>query len=27
MYHLVYSWNNTFIKHVSFNEAWLAERL
>jgi predicted neuraminidase len=24
---LVYSWNNTFIKHVSFNEAWLAERL
>ena len=27
MYHLVYLWNNTFIKHVSFNEAWLAERL
>ncbi|AZC27441.1 MULTISPECIES: sialidase family protein [Pseudomonas] len=27
MYHLVYSWNNTFIKHVSFNAAWLAERL
>lgn len=27
MYHLVYSWNNTFIKHVSFNQAWLAERL
>lgn len=27
MYHLVYSWNNTFIKHVSFNEAWLQERL
>jgi predicted neuraminidase len=27
MYHLVYSWNNTFIKHVSFNEAWLSERL
>lgn len=27
MYHLVYSWNNTFIKHVSFNEAWLEERL
>ncbi len=26
-YHLVYSWNNTFIKHVSFNEAWLAEHL
>ncbi|KFE55109.1 sialidase family protein [Pseudomonas syringae] len=27
MYHLVYSWNNTFIKHVSFNDAWLAERV
>jgi predicted neuraminidase len=27
MYHLVYSWNNTFIKHVTFNDAWLAERL
>ncbi|KAE9647834.1 hypothetical protein EJA70_03900 [Pseudomonas sp. PB103] len=27
LYHLVYSWNNTFIKHVSFNEAWLEERL
>lgn len=27
MYHLVYSWNNSFIKHVSFNEAWLEERL
>lgn len=27
IYHLVYSWNNTFIKHVSFNEAWLAEQL
>ncbi|MGW8461516.1 sialidase family protein [Pseudomonas sp. CLCA07] len=27
MYHLVYTWNNTFIKHVSFNEAWLSERL
>ncbi|POA21330.1 hypothetical protein C1886_05135 [Pseudomonas sp. FW300-N1A1] len=26
LYHLVYSWNNTFIKHVTFNEAWLAER-
>ncbi|WP_033053330.1 sialidase family protein [Pseudomonas sp. GM41(2012)] len=26
MYHLVYSWNNTFIKHVSFNDAWLNER-
>jgi predicted neuraminidase len=27
MYHLVYTWNNTFIKHVSFNDAWLSERL
>jgi len=27
LYHLVYSWNNTFIKHVSFNDAWLEERL
>jgi predicted neuraminidase len=27
MYHLVYSWNNTFIKHVSFNDAWLEGRL
>jgi predicted neuraminidase len=26
-YHVVYSWNNTFIKHVSFNDAWLEERL
>jgi predicted neuraminidase len=26
-YHLVYTWNNTFIKHVSFNDAWLSERL
>lgn len=26
IYHLVYSWNNTFIKHISFNEAWLAEQ-
>lgn len=26
MYHLVYSWNNTFIKHVTFNDAWLNER-
>jgi predicted neuraminidase len=24
---LVYSWNNTFIKHVTFNDAWLAERV
>lgn len=23
IYHLVYSWNNTFIKHVSFNDSWL----
>lgn len=22
-YHLVYSWNNSFIKHVSFNRAWV----
>lgn len=27
MYHLVYTWNNTFIKHVSFNDIWLSERL
>lgn len=27
LYHLVYSWNNTFIKHVSFNDAWLKEQL
>lgn len=26
-YHLVYSWNNTFIKHIRFNDAWLEERL
>lgn len=26
LYHLVYSWNNTFIKHVTFNDAWLSER-
>ena len=25
-YHLVYSWNDMFIKHFSFNEAWLRER-
>lgn len=25
-YHLVYSWNNSFIKHVSFNDAWLREQ-
>lgn len=23
LYHLVYSWNNMLIKHVSFNDAWL----
>jgi predicted neuraminidase len=22
-YHLVYSWNDTFIKHVSFSDAWV----
>ncbi|PKM28490.1 MAG: hypothetical protein CVV07_14055 [Gammaproteobacteria bacterium HGW-Gammaproteobacteria-11] len=27
LYHLVYSWNNTFIKHISFNDAWLEEQL
>lgn len=27
LYHLLYSWNNTFIKHVSFNDAWLEEQL
>ncbi|WP_150806060.1 sialidase family protein [Pseudomonas fluorescens] len=27
LYHLVYSWNNTFIKHVTFNDAWLSERV
>lgn len=27
IYHLVYSWNNSFVKHVSFNEAWLKEQL
>jgi len=25
-YHLVYSWNDMFIKYLTFNEAWLAER-
>ena len=25
-YHLVYSWNDMFIKHLAFNEAWLTER-
>jgi predicted neuraminidase len=23
IYHLVYSWNNSFIKHISFNDAWV----
>ncbi|PKM31839.1 MAG: hypothetical protein CVV07_01660 [Gammaproteobacteria bacterium HGW-Gammaproteobacteria-11] len=23
LFHLVYSWNNSFIKHVTFNTAWL----
>lgn len=23
LFHVVYSWNNSFIKHVAFNEAWL----
>ncbi|MEH6564510.1 MAG: sialidase family protein [Halopseudomonas sp.] len=27
IYHLVYSWNNTFIKHVSFNDSWLRAQL
>ncbi|HTN30945.1 MAG TPA: sialidase family protein [Pseudomonas sp.] len=26
-YHLVYSWNHSMIKHVSFNDAWLEEQL
>ncbi|QRY77168.1 exo-alpha-sialidase [Pseudomonas sp. PDNC002] len=25
-YHLVYSWNDTFIKHVSFSDAWVEEK-
>jgi predicted neuraminidase len=25
-YHLVYSWNDMFIKHLTFNEAWVSER-
>lgn len=24
-YHVVYTWNNSFIKHVTFNQAWLEE--
>jgi predicted neuraminidase len=23
LFHVVYSWNNSFIKHVAFNQAWL----
>ncbi|CEA06187.1 BNR repeat-containing glycosyl hydrolase [Pseudomonas saudimassiliensis] len=26
-YHLVYAWNNSFIKHVAFNDAWLEAQL
>jgi predicted neuraminidase len=26
-FHLVYTWNRTFIKHLWFNEAWLKQRL
>jgi predicted neuraminidase len=26
LFHVVYSWNNSFVKHVSFNEAWLEMR-
>ena len=26
-YHLVYVWNNSFIKHVAFNPAWVETRL
>ena len=26
-FHLVYTWNRTFIKHLWFNQAWLAQRL
>lgn len=25
-FHMVYSWNNSFIKHVSFNRAWVEEQ-
>jgi predicted neuraminidase len=25
-FHMVYSWNNSFIKHVTFNRAWLEEQ-
>jgi predicted neuraminidase len=26
-YHLMYTWNRQYIKHVEFNEAWLEARL
>ena len=26
-FHLVYTWNRSFIKHVAFNQAWLDKRL
>src|SRR5690606_5013728 len=26
-YHLVYSWNHSLIKHISFNDAWLETQL
>ncbi|MDP2804652.1 MAG: sialidase family protein, partial [Gallionellaceae bacterium] len=26
-FHLVYTWNRTFIKHLSFNQAWLDQKL
>jgi predicted neuraminidase len=25
--HLVYSWRQTYIKHVSFNETWIRQRV
>ena len=26
-FHLLYTWNRAYIKHVRFNQAWLDERL
>jgi predicted neuraminidase len=26
-FHLVYTWNRTYIKHVEFNQAWLEEQI
>ncbi|NMG34738.1 hypothetical protein GRF61_09815 [Azoarcus sp. TTM-91] len=26
-YHLVYTWNRSFVRHIRFNRAWLEERL